>query len=268
MDISSIQELKSIQLDILKVVHTFCQESDIKYSIACGTLLGAVRHKGYIPWDDDIDIYMYRTEYNRFVQEFPDVYKGNYRLISLERDTKWDMPYAKVYDDRTILKERALMNVQIGINIDVFPIDNVPDDEEEWIQFDTKRRKIHTLLQLQRIDVGKKWWRLLKHPSFLKARLISVFMPRRKVAERMDRFIQQYKNRETSFVFESCGGIHAKKRFSKTVFDTLVDFSFEGQKFYGFEQYDEYLSKIYGNYMQLPPEEKRVTHHSFEAYRK
>ena len=90
-----INELKQIQLDVLSAVHGFCIEHGIRYSLGCGTMLGCARHQGYIPWDDDIDIYLPREDYNKLVNEFPETLNGKYQFISLERDSKWNRATAK-----------------------------------------------------------------------------------------------------------------------------------------------------------------------------
>ncbi len=139
--ISSVEEFKQIQIDILLAINKFCNEHNIKYSLACGTLLGAIRHKGFIPWDDDIDIYLLREDYNKLITVFPSLLDGKYSLNSLERNPLWNRPYAKAFDTQTIEIEAVRNNVpNMGIGIDVFPIDDVPDDDAEWKQFDKSRR--------------------------------------------------------------------------------------------------------------------------------
>ena len=93
----NLDQVKSIQLDVLSAIHRFCCENDIRYSLACGTLLGARRHGGYIPWDDDIDIYMLRADYDKLMSTFPAEYLGFCKIVSLERDARWDRAYAKGY---------------------------------------------------------------------------------------------------------------------------------------------------------------------------
>lgn len=110
MNIIDEKELKELQLEVLSSIHRFCKAKKIKYSLGCGTMLGCARHGGYIPWDDDIDIYLLRKDYNRLLKEFPEVFEGKYKLLSLERDSKWNRAYAKAYDNRTIFHERALSN--------------------------------------------------------------------------------------------------------------------------------------------------------------
>ena len=120
------EELKRIQVDILKDIHEFCSINNIHYSLAYGTLLGAIRHQGYIPWDDDIDIMMLRSDYEKFIHTFP----GSFKHLSIcapELDLNYYAPYANVWDNRTILDE-GINNADhrgktIGIKIDVFPID-------------------------------------------------------------------------------------------------------------------------------------------------
>ena len=109
------EELKHIQLDILQSVDAFCRANGIRYSLACGTMLGAIRHRGYIPWDDDIDIYLLREDYNRLMAEFPPVYDGRVQLVSLERNPGWDMSFAKAYDNRTLYCEYAHPSEGLGV---------------------------------------------------------------------------------------------------------------------------------------------------------
>ena len=110
-------ELKKIQIEILNVVSTFCEKNDIRYWIDCGTLLGAIRHKGYIPWDDDIDIGMLRPDYDRFMQLFNQE-NERYKFYSIENNTKFLCPHGKVLDTSTILYEPNKKGNKLSVNID------------------------------------------------------------------------------------------------------------------------------------------------------
>ena len=156
-----VQELKQLQIEILKAIHSFCEEYHIKYSLACGTMLGAVRHKGYIPWDDDIDIYLLRDDYNKLVKLFPNVYHEHYELISIERNKIWSRPYAKAFDNRTLLFENINDSSSIGINIDIYPIDDVPDVKSEWSRYNSIRRffQKHFLVKIIKLERRRSLWK-------------------------------------------------------------------------------------------------------------
>jgi len=258
-------DLKVLQMDVLQAVDNFCRDNNIRYSMACGTLLGAVRHEGYIPWDDDIDIYLLRDDYDKLMRLFPKVYQECYCISSIERDPFWDKPYAKAYDNRTIVVEEAEYDGKFGVNIDVYPIDDVPDDETEWVNYDSKRRKLYkkynrllAFVPFRFSPIGIVRWLRWNYPKW--------FTTRRQMAKRIDAFSQKWRNKGYKRVFECCQGQLQQHPFNKCVFDKITSFSFEDRSFMGFENYDEYLRNGYGDYMTLPPEEKRVTHHFYKAY--
>ena len=118
--ISTVEELRSIQLEILLSLHEFCTQNNINYSLAAGSLIGAVRHKGFIPWDDDIDVYLLREDYKKLEQLFPLVYQNKYSLVTINRDSQWTRSYGKLYDNRTVEEEDVTNKYTIGIGIDVF----------------------------------------------------------------------------------------------------------------------------------------------------
>lgn len=258
-----LEELKVLQLDVLQAVHDFCIQNGITYSLACGTALGAVRHKGYIPWDDDIDIYLLREDYNRLMREYPKT--GRYQLISMERDKKWDKPYAKAYDSTTVFKEKFNYNVEIGIGIDVYPIDKVPENENNWKNFDKRRRKLQHLLLMKQIQFSKERPFIRNCVAFLSKILLFPFS-RRMISNYISHFIQQFNNDDGQWVFESAQGLIQKNRFPKRVFENIIAVPFEDRFFMLFEHYDEYLKNGYGDYMKLPPKEKQVAHHAYKAY--
>ena len=259
-----LEELKVLQMDVLQAIDDFCEDNSIRYSLACGTLLGAVRHKGYIPWDDDIDIYVPREDYNRLLSVFPETYKERYKLISLERNAQWTHPYAKAYDNNTLLEENARNEEIIGVNIDIFPVDEVPAGND-WLVYNKKRRRLLYLFSL-------KFVRLSRHRSISKNclillfRLLTFFYSTRKWAERIDGLAQENNGKGYDHLFECCQGLLQKQPFAKSLFDSLVYIPFENRQFKAFADSDIYLRNGFGDYMQLPPIEKRISHHDFKAY--
>lgn len=257
------EELKLIQLDVLQTIHNFCLENHIDYSLGCGTLLGAIRHKGYIPWDDDIDIYLLRSEYNKLINLFPQS-KDNIRLESLERDSTWDRVYAKAYDERTIGSDDSKRKA-IGVGIDVFPIDFVPHDYGEWIRYNKRRRLLKIAVDIKQM-VFTKEQTLSKKVAILACKTALLPFSQKRLIGWLNKYAQKYNKTESDYVFESCQGLLLKNKFKASVFDDYLDMQFEDRKFKAIAGYDEYLRCAYGDYMQLPPENKRVSHHSFKAY--
>lgn len=265
--IDSANELKQIQLDILLSLHKYCNDNKINYSLAAGTLIGAIRHKGFIPWDDDIDVYLLRDDYVRLVSSFPDMYDGRYKLVSLERDQKWKRAYAKLYDGRTIEIEKSRNRyTDLGIGIDVFPIDDVPDDPDDWDHYERRRRFFRNMMALKSLLLSKDR-SAAKNILVVLGRFILCPVSFSFMARLMDKNAQLYNGKGYNHVYENCLGVYNSKRpWLKKDLIEVIDAPFENHSVKIMKGYDDYLTCVYGNYMQLPPEEKRVTHHSFEAY--
>ena len=155
---------------------------------------------------------------------------------------------------------------RIGIGIDVFPIDNVPENEREWKRYNRFRR---VLLQIYEwkfsmlFRKGRPWWKYLFLP-FVKLLLLPI--PIRKTGVMMDRYIKKYREANTSVGFESCLGLRAQKPFPKRLLENVVDMKFEDRVFKGMADYDEYLTICYGDWRTLPPESERINHHGFNAW--
>ena len=260
-----IEELKKIQMDILQAVDRFCYENDIRYSIACGTLLGAVRHGGYIPWDDDIDIYMLRADFEKFERMFPECLDNCYKFGSLGRDKYWCLPFGKVYDVRTFVKEKRTRSNTPGVNIDVFPIDEVPKNYEEWKKFNEIRKSYIRDLRHSQMSFSKMN-SIVKNIGVFVYSIKFLFSSPRKLAEKCDRFAQKYNGKGYDDVFETSMGLSVKKAFPKALFDEIEEIKFEDRKFKAFKKYDTYLCATFGDYMKLPPKEKRVSEHTMDAY--
>lgn len=270
-----INELKTIQMDILGAVHRFCVSHNIRYSLACGTMLGCARHKGYIPWDDDIDIYLLREDYNRLIDIFPDTLEGHYKFACLERTSDYCIPFGKVYDDRTVFQESHAYTSYIGVNIDVFPVDAVPDNDDAWLRYDKKRRFWQNLFGLK-IGGDIKVLRFHSDRSLLKnigmsfrkliVKILFSLISLRTFAKLLQRIAMKYDKKQSKRVFECCQGAFQKHPFPRSLFDDLRPMPFEGREFMAFADYDAYLTNGFGNWRELPPEEKRISHHTFKAW--
>jgi len=260
MEKLGIDEIHGILLDIMTYVDKFCRTNGIRYSLGGGTLLGAVRHKGFIPWDDDIDIMMPRPDYERFIAGFNLNNDSHYRCIMDTDDEHacFHQVYAKVHDIRTTSVEtEEITHFKYGLNIDIFPIDGMPENP------DTARKHIkqcrsakHRLAMRQGpvFDGDHKLKRLFSH-----LRPVSHWM------KKFDRLTKKYEYSTSSHAGAISGRYGMKEYHQKSIFEEYTDILFEGKTFRAIKDYDLYLTQHYDDYMQLPPENKRVTH-SLEAY--
>jgi len=261
----ALEEIKQIQLDILHNIDIFCTTNNLRYSLAYGSLIGVIRHKGYIPWDDDIDIMMPREDYNKFISSF-NGYFPHLSVISPEINLEYYAPYANVYDNRTVLEEKtnSHLNISIGIKIDIFPLDFVPENNFKY-QLSIKLSKFYNLCMYT------KRTELMLNNGFgistLKAILIKLFS-----CFFTHSFFQKQilhaasSSKASKYIDNLVFPVYANTRIPQNSFDSLIRVSFEDKDVYIIRDYNLFLRKVYGDYMVLPPEEKRIPHHNFQAY--
>ncbi|MCI6161522.1 MAG: LicD family protein [Prevotellaceae bacterium] len=255
--ITDIHELRQIQVGILDDIHRFCTEQDIQYFLSSGTLIGAVRHGGYIPWDDDLDLYMPRKDYERFMASYQDE-KGIYRVLNPKTEKNYYYTFGKVVDTRTRMVETETAGFEIGVYVDVFPVDYVTDNLEERQRIFKRKRLLY---KIRRCKISKE--------NPLKSRLAYLcykYLPLSLAAvnRKIERLVVNATS-TTTVCNMSEAGPSIKGCFPAQNIASAVDIIFEGKTYKTMVGYKEYLSHTYGNYMQLPPVEQRVTH-SFEAY--
>lgn len=260
MKLITSEEAKIIMLDMLSAIDKFCCENNIVYSIACGTMLGAVRHGGFIPWDDDMDIYMLRKDYQKFISQFPSVLNDKYILITPDKGVSRTVQFSKISDVRTINVSERYRLSGTGVDIDVFPIDDVPDDNGEWDKYRKRQVLLYNLIGLKEMKISgnEHFGKVLK---CVIAKLITFPFSNQLLGERLSQLAQVNNGHGYKRVFECVQGMRCKSPFPKYLFDNIIEWRFEDRIFHGFKDADLYLKLTYGDYMQLPPIEKRVCHH-------
>lgn len=264
----SIEQLKLIELNLLECVHKICEKENLRYSLGGGTLLGAVRHQGFIPWDDDIDIMMPRPDYDAFVSYCLNN-KVPFKIRCFETDNTYVDMSAKLYNPQTILEDDNIVGGnEIGVNIDVFPIDGLGSTYKKAKKaFKSTAFKRNLLIAAQ----WKRFFRSKTHPWYYEPFrfcffILSRFVRKDRLFNSIQRKYKQINFNNVKYAAAIGGAYRYKEILPQNVFTEYMDLSFEGNKFKAISAYDTYLSSIYGDYMTLPPEEKRVSHHTFKAY--
>lgn len=253
-----LEERKSLQLEMLNDIACFCEKNNIKYCLAYGTLLGAIRHKGYIPWDDDIDIHMPRPDYNRFVQ----AYRSEncfYEVLDQEKTVGYNLPFAKVHDKRTVIIEELYKQDKYGIFIDIFPIDGLKEKQQAY-----KSVRWRRILNAKKAVINKGR-AFSKNVLMLMAKVFLLPLSEKFILQKINRIITQYDYAKCVRVCSMCSQLAYKEIFDSNLFDNYIKVDFEGYKFNAPKDYDIYLRVNYGNYMQLPPKEKQVSNHLAQA---
>lgn len=264
----TIEELKQIQLEILDDVTAFCKENNLKFWIDWGTLLGAVRHKGYIPWDDDVDASMLREDYDRFVPLY-NAYaeeKGKpYRAYSPAYDKKWAFPYIKVCDDRTVLYPGS-GGAPFAVNLDIFPMDAVPAAEQDRKKKRKAFDRLYLLHVLQTTPPHKLSCSVVRKMAIYALRVVLKLFPENYFIRKMDKNAKTKRGADSEYVNSYTSTPVPGKGLDRHLVDALTELEFEGKFYPAPAGYHEWLTGFYGDYMTPPPVEKRVTKHDFRAY--
>ena len=256
----TLNEIKHCELDILSYIDEVCKNNNITYYLAYGTLLGAVRHNGFIPWDDDIDVFMFRDDYNRFISSF--LNNELYKLLSLETDNEYYYPFAKVVDKRTRVNEELFKSIEnLGVWVDIFPLDYY---DPRLI----KKRKVDLYSDLHLVSRYKSFQ--ASHSLFrtIIKRIVYYFIKNqspKKYALWFNELGNKSKIPQNEVCVISGCDLYSEKWKTKW-FETSFKHKFEDREFFVPGCYDDILKTTYGDYMMLPPENERVSKHLIEAY--
>lgn len=254
----SRDECKSIQLDLLDIIDMFCRKYDIKYSLGYGSLIGAIRHKGFIPWDDDIDVFMLRTEYEKLLDILRQQTEYPFLTVLDSSLNEYYYPFAKIIDNRTIAKMEDNTTPH-GIWVDVFPLDNLPNASLKCkslqkrcllyravvISMTTDFTGVHSIKKILSKKVLSMYAAVVGKKAFLKKYIK----------------LQKKNNSQNSDYVGNLFTPYKNECYPRDWFNEYQDVEFEGKTYKAISQYDKYLTLVYGDYMTVPPKNKRKDHH-------
>lgn len=269
MEEEVINKYKEKVLEVFKYTHRFCEENNLRYFTACGSAIGCVRHKGFIPWDDDIDIYMPREDYNKLLTLKEKISKDGYTLKSIE-DKPYYWSFAKIWDKKTTLLEVANAPDVIGCYVDIFPLDLTNIEENYY-------NHIYQLFQKKRLNYQSKLFHIsvpiVLHDTIHKSygSLGRAILKIKNIFNSEDKLLSNFLN-----LTKSLNDSNGKKyisiteskpfMFEKEWFNDYVMMPFEDIIVRMPMGYDKYLTYFYGDYMTPPPVEQRHSNFSHGKY--
>ncbi|MBR2085526.1 MAG: LicD family protein [Oscillospiraceae bacterium] len=260
-----LSEIMKIETEILQHFDQLCQKYHLRYSIAYGTMIGCIRHKGFIPWDDDIDVIMPRKDYEKLLKL---QYKsGNYEIRSYRYTKGYYYPFAKMIDASTLIHEPNRCETDMGLFIDIFPLDYVPENVDfAKLEKDTEAHNRNLLL----LGVSKE--NAIQKSAlsrFKRKEFYYLVKPFRKfLLEKGESKYFNLRPSESGLIMNQFFVVRRGKCYRMTDFDSLLRLPFENIEVSVLKNYDEMLRGIYGDYMQLPPVEQRVNPHQLKAWKK
>lgn len=266
MDTKVLRQVQLVQLEILKEVKRICDENDILYSLDGGTLLGAIRHKGFIPWDDDLDISMVRDEYERFLKIAPKVIKPEYVVQTWYSDAGYGLPFAKVRKKNTVYLEKATEKAACnqGIFIDIFPYDEYPED----VKAQKKQGRVFNLYKIlirakchytPWYENGTMNWK--KYILYFPFRFLAMFQSKETMIRKYDENAKKHNGEGHKQLYVQDISVYGSYLVSSDMFRNTITIPFEDDSFRAPKDYDKLLTAVYGDYMTPPPEDQRENRH-------
>lgn len=240
----------------MKRVHDICEENGIRYTMMGGTLIGALRHKGFIPWDDDVDIAMPYDDYKRFKKLVSEKKFENLAFGVPAESEIYCQDFIKVYDTTTTLMENnRVKSKPRGIFIDVFPLVCVGDSKLKALYELRVHRFWRDILMRKDLQLRKGWFVLVEWIFILLGKVVSAKF----IVDHIEKRYERLNKKNYKYSTDLDGTV--KGIVPSYIFDDFVLYEFGEYRFYGMRKADEYLKRVFGDYMELPPENKRTPHH-------
>ena len=262
----TLDEMKAVELGILKKFDSICKENGLEYSLAYGTMLGAIRHKGFIPWDDDIDVFMKREDYEKLLKlKYDD---GDFEIKSYRYSKNYYFLYSKMVDKRTYICEDWRAEKDMGLFVDIFPLDYCNFDGEGdklRAQMESESKRIDRKVEIAGILGHKMSHHMSPSPRYIVKFLFKLFtFPfRRLILKRID--LMHSKNKSGNYLVEN---FECHTFYNPDLFSKLTVCSFENTEFPIYSEYDKILTQFYGDYMTPPPADQQKSVHWYKAYSK
>lgn len=252
--IQDINEVHHILLGIATAFHQICTKHDIPYCMLGGTMLGAVRHKGFIPWDDDMDFAVPREHYEELATLLEKELPQDYRCLTYSNCEQIKYPFIKIEDRRTCIDDKSLdcpLEEKIGLNIDVFPLDRC--DKNSW-----RMKRVFFYIALQTLF-------FLESPTYSKPKALIKKLCQKLAPKERLYFVKKLENAmlhagDANHIGNLIGRWREKETFKANIYQNLADYPFEHIALRGPKDYNTYLTQMYGDYMQLPPKEQQLVH--------
>lgn len=262
----SIKDVQKEDLKIFKEFVKICNENNLNYYIIGGTFLGAIRHKGFIPWDDDIDVALPRKDFNKFIEIANSFLPNNMELICFQNDTynRYYLPRIVNKEINVVEKRNENKSKKINLFIDIFPIDGTPNNSIQRRLYYLRIMYYRMLIAWYYIDEIDKQKDRKIYEKILIA--IAKIIPTKKminiknILNKVDKLLQKYSFEESKYVGTIMGAYKTREIVPKEYFGKPTDYKFEGMKIKGPEKYNNYLTHMYGEYM-LPPKNKVSNQH-------